>query len=262
MTNQHSAILSALTGPLALFCDFDGTLVDIAPTPDAIEVPGSLIERLANLEEVLGGAFAIITGRTIANVDGFLSSHSFSVSGSHGAERRHRGRRSEAPAALANTARTIEEVITSEFRDDDRILVERKPTGVAVHFRAAPEREDDVRAAMERALAQANQFHAIEGKMVIEARPRGTDKGAAISALMEEEPFKGRRPVFIGDDVTDEDGFRAVNAMGGIGIKVGAGESAAQFRLPDVNAVYELLDRLASGGAAKWQARYQSEAMK
>ena len=102
-----------------------------------------------------------------------------------------------------------------------------------------------MRAAMDHALESATDFHAIGGKKVIEARPKGTDKGAAIAALMQKPPFKGRTPVFIGDDVTDEDGFRTVNAMGGVTVKVGLGQSAARFRLPDVAAVYDLLQRLA-----------------
>ena len=245
MTNHYSAILSACAGPVAIFTDFDGTLVEIAPRPDAIEVPDFLANRLAALETALGGAFAIITGRTIDNIDGFLSSHPFSISGSHGAEQRHQGRTRPASSEHADAAARLSRILSDHFDGDDRILIEPKPAGVAVHYRAAPERSGDVRAAMDHALESATDFHAIGGKKVIEARPKGTDKGAAIAALMQKPPFKGRTPVFIGDDVTDEDGFRTVNAMGGVTVKVGPGQSAARFRLPDVAAVYDLLQRLA-----------------
>lgn len=252
MTDQFSAILSACAGPVALFIDFDGTLVDIAPRPDAIEVPETLIERLGALEESLGGALALISGRTIADIDGFLAEAPFTISGSHGAEQRHRGSRREPSLEHSATARTLSELLDTKFETDERILVERKPTGVAVHFRAAPERGGDVRAAMDGALAKTHGFHAIEGKMVIEARPSGTDKGNAITALMNDEPFRSRTPVFIGDDVTDEDGFRAVNALDGISVKVGPGETEARFRLPDVAAVHTLLDLLAARQATSF----------
>lgn len=251
MTNQLSAILSACAGPVAIFTDFDGTLVEIAPRPDAIDVPESLAGRLGALQSSLDGAFAIISGRTIANIDGFLSSPTFSISGSHGAEQRHLGRQSPASAEHAESAARISRTLSEQFDGDDRILVEPKPSGVAVHYRAAPERGPDVRRAMDRALERTPDFQAIDGKKVIEARPRGTDKGAAIAALMEQAPFSGRTPLFIGDDVTDEDGFRTVNAMGGITVKVGPGDSEARFRLPDVPSVLDLLDRLADGGQPK-----------
>lgn len=245
MTNHFSAILSACAGPVAIFTDFDGTLVEIAPRPDAIEVPDFLAGRLEALETALGGAFAIITGRTIDNIDGFLSSHPFSVSGSHGAEQRHQGETRPASSGHATAAAKLSRILSDHFYGDERILVEPKPAGVAVHYRAAPERGGDVQAAMDHALKSATDFHAIGGKKVIEARPKGTNKGAAIATLMQKPPFRGRTPVFIGDDVTDEDGFRTVNAMDGVTVKVGPGPSAAKFRLADIAAVYDLLKTLA-----------------
>ncbi|WP_196257968.1 trehalose-phosphatase [Pelagibacterium limicola] len=249
MTNTISAILSAYTDPVALFIDFDGTLVEIAPQPDAIHVPGALIDRLVSLERSLDGALALVTGRTIGDIDRFLSAHTLTISGSHGLERRHRGQTVEPPAHLSGAAEAISTLMARKFGEDERILIERKPAGVAVHYRAAPERGDEVRAEMAQALTETADFHMIDGKKVVEARPAGTDKGTAIAALMAEPPFSGRTPVFIGDDVTDEDGFRAVNAMGGIGIKVGEGDTAARFRLPDVGAVHELLEAFADGEA-------------
>jgi trehalose 6-phosphate phosphatase len=247
MTNQFSAILSASSGPVALFADFDGTLVEIAPRPDAIEVPEVLVERLRAVEKRLDGALAIISGRTIADIDSYLAAPNFTISGSHGAEQRHAGKLKPSPPEFSHAAAIIDKALRASFRDDHRILVERKPSGVAVHYRAAPERGGDVRVAMQHALAGAEGFHAIEGKKVIEARPEGADKGAAIAKLMQQSPFKDRTPMFIGDDITDEDGFRTVNAMGGITIKIGVGETDARFRLPDVSSVLEFLEMLAEG---------------
>lgn len=244
MSNPISAILSATAGPVAIFVDFDGTLVEIAPRPDAITVPASLANRLQALEDALDGAFAIVSGRTIANIDGFLS-HPFSISGSHGAEQRFGGHQSAARADYADAAKAIGQSLSRAFADDARILIEGKPAGVAVHYRAAPERGEDVRRAMQHALKDTHGFAAIDGRKVIEARPAGIDKGAAIAAMMAQPPFTGRIPVFIGDDVTDEDGFFAVNAVDGVTVKVGPGESAARFRLPDVSSVLALLDRFA-----------------
>ena len=140
MTNQFSAILSACAGPVAIFTDFDGTLVEIADRPDTIDVPTSLADRLGALKSSLDGAFAIISGRTIANIDSFLSSPALSISGSHGAEQRHLGHQRAASAEHSDSAARIARTLTEQFDGDDRILVEPKPSGVAVHYRAAPER--------------------------------------------------------------------------------------------------------------------------
>lgn len=245
MTDQISAILSACVGPVALFIDFDGTLVDIAPSPDAIEVPPSLLDRLGALDGTLDGALALVTGRMVADIEGFLPESQIVIAGSHGAEHRHRGSGTSMSPAHSVSAMALGDLLTTRFESDERILVERKPTGVAVHFRAAPERSDEVRTTVHRVLDAIEGFEAIEGKMVIEARPSGTDKGKAIASLMDSEPFRSRTPMFIGDDVTDEDGFRTVNAMNGVSIKIGPGPSQARFRLPDVPSVYRFLDLLA-----------------
>lgn len=242
MTQPISAILSAFTDQMALFTDFDGTLVEIAPKPDAIIVPPNLAERLTALDRVLAGAFAIVTGRTIDVIDGFLAAPVLSVSGSHGAERRHGNERAGPAPGYAAQARDIAREVRRAMGEDTRILIETKPSGVAIHYRAAPEREGEAHAALEAALETFGAFHAIAGKKVVEARPVGIDKGAAIATLMQEPPFAGRTPIFIGDDITDEDGFARVQTLGGFGVKVGDGATHARFRLPDVASVHILID--------------------
>lgn len=246
MTDLLSPILSDLRRPVALFTDFDGVLVEIAPTPDAISVPDDLPGRLEALNTALGGAFAIITGRPIAEIDAFLAlSRPLAISGSHGAETRRNGTLEPPNPALAATAHAIATRAQAALADTPGILIEAKPAGAAIHYRGAPEMRAQARAALEAAIADTPDFHIVSGKMVFEARRKGTDKGRAIAQWMNHPPFAGRVPVFIGDDVTDEDGFRAVQAMNGIGIKLGTGETQARFRLPDIATGYALFDAIA-----------------
>jgi trehalose 6-phosphate phosphatase len=124
------------------------------------------------------------------------------------------------------------------------LILEPKDGAVALHFRQAPELEEDCLLAMQAATAAHSGFALVPGKMVIEARPSGFDKGSALKAFMQEEPFAGRTPIFIGDDTTDEDGFRAAQELGGIGIKLGPGKTIARMRIADVASVYALLEGL------------------
>ncbi|WP_404402658.1 trehalose-phosphatase [Pelagibacterium halotolerans] len=243
MTDTLNAILSTLEDPVALFTDFDGVLVEIAPTPDAVAVPPELPQRLEALNDALDGAFAVITGRPVAEVDTLLSlSFPVAISGSHGAETRRDGAIDPIPPELTAAARQIARQAETALQDIPGILIEPKPAGVAVHYRAAPESREDALAALKAAISDRPDFHIIHGKKVFEARRKGADKGRAVTRWMRHPPFAGRIPVFIGDDITDEDAFRAVQSMGGIGIKVGEGETDARFRIADVATVYHLFD--------------------
>lgn len=244
MHHTVSAILSACAGPVALFLDFDGTLVEIAPSPDAVEVPPDLPGRLRSLFSALDGAVAVVTGRTIDAIDGFLPSQPFAITGGHGAERRLLDNREAVDPKVLDDAAAIAGRVTDTLGGEPGILIEPKPTGVAVHYRATPEKEALARAAMTQALDGYSQFHAIAGKMVIEARPEWANKGAAIERLMHVKPFASRTPIFIGDDVTDEDGFATADRLGGFGIKIGPGETRARFTLPDIAQLYAYLDAL------------------
>ncbi|MBV8688353.1 MAG: trehalose-phosphatase [Alphaproteobacteria bacterium] len=225
----------------ALFLDLDGTLIELADTPDSVRVPDALGELLGRLAHRLEGRVAIVSGRALADVDRHLGRVAVTVAGSHGAELRLRDGGAVArpappglEAARAAAARLA--------RDDSRLLIEEKPAGVAVHFRAAPEREAEV-GRFAAALAEQTGLRLQKGKMVAELLAPGCDKGEALRAMMAEPSFAGARPLFVGDDLTDEHGFEAAAAAGGGGILVGAPRAtAARWRIGGVAAVLRWLD--------------------
>lgn len=238
---------SALASPIAIFTDFDGTLVDLAPTPDAISVPETLADELIQAASDLDGAIAVISGRAIADLDKYIPPKSVALAGSHGAERR-RTDGSEVAIAVDRSVEAIERAARLQelVGGHPGLLLETKPGAVALHYRGAPELEALCRAAMEEAFADALGFSLLRGKMVIEARPSDLGKGEAIKAFAAEPPFRGRVPIFLGDDATDEDGFVAAQALGGVGIKVGPGETAARMRTPDAANARALIRELAA----------------
>ncbi len=228
-----------LSTAAALYLDFDGTLAEFALHPDAVVVSEPLPELLLALQQRLGGAVAVVTGRPLAAVDAMIDPVRLPGAGLHGAEIRPDGDSAPAPdrpPAAAALARALHE----RFGADPRLLVEDKGAAIALHYRRAPEREAECVDAM-RALAPAEAFDVMAGNRVVEARPRGTDKGAALRRLALGAPFSGRQPVFVGDDVTDEDGFRAAEQLGGYGVKVGPGRTSARYRIDEVTRVHEWL---------------------
>jgi trehalose 6-phosphate phosphatase len=231
---------------LAVFTDFDGTLVEIAETPDAVEVSSNLADQLDRTARDFDRAFAVITGRAIADIDRFLSPLHLPVAGAHGAQRRRAdGTLQELDASISVAADEIADHLQPLVQANPDLLLEPKEGAVALHFRQAPELEQACLIAMQEAVAVHPDFTLVEGKMVIEARPAGFDKGSALRAFMQEEPFVGRIPIFIGDDKTDEDAFRVAQELGGIGIKLGSGETVARMRIADVASVHALLQGLA-----------------
>ena len=236
-----------LTGEHALFLDFDGTLVEIAPTPEGVVVPDGLVPLLARLSTKLGGAVAIVSGRNLDDVTGFLAPLVLPGAGTHGMERRLSDGTLELPDPdVAAEAREMAEAIATKTASLDGVRIERKPYSVGLHYRAAPHFEAQCNRILENAIrGRRNGWEIMRGKLIAEARLAGHSKAGSVGAFMTEEPFAGRVPVFIGDDVTDEAGFEAVAAHGGFGIKVGMGESAARFRLPGPEAVRHYLGALA-----------------
>ncbi|MBU1336240.1 MAG: trehalose-phosphatase [Alphaproteobacteria bacterium] len=227
---------------LAIFTDFDGTLVELAETPDAIEVADTLLEELRHAMRELDSAFAVLTGREIADIDKYLAPLHLPVAGAHGTQRRRADGVLEAidPATIRG-AEAIAQSVQPLILANPDLLLEKKEGAVALHYRQAPELEAAVRSAMEEAVRDTAGFGLVPGKMVLEARPLGVSKGEALRAFMREEPFIGRTPIFIGDDVTDEDGFIAAQDLGGVGIKLGDGETAARMRIPNVASVHALI---------------------
>lgn len=220
----------------ALFLDFDGTLVELAETPDAVRVAGRLPMLLRSLGQHLGGRLAIISGRSIGDLERHLDCSDTAVSGSHGHELRFADGTHVPVSVPGGLDRAIAEAKLFA-RDLPGLLVEEKPAGVAVHYRQAPERADEVSRFMS-ALAEAAGMAVQAGKMLVELRPAGVDKGKALRAFMAEPPFAGARPVFVGDDLTDEHAFEAAAELGGAGILVGPPrETAALYRLESVAAV-------------------------
>lgn len=220
-----------------LLLDFDGTLVEIIDRPDAVVVDESLARLLERLVGTFAGRVALVSGRSVAQIEGFLGyrAEGIAVVGSHGAELRIGGHRivPPRPAVLVEAERALD----AAFAGVEGVVIEVKSLGVAVHYRLAPMQEAAARAVIER-FAGKEGLVVQEGKMMVELRTGGHDKGSGIAALLEQAPFAGHIPVFVGDDVTDEAGFEAVAERGGIGVLVGAERlSAARFRLDDVTAV-------------------------
>ena len=207
-------------GEVALLLDLDGTLLDIAPTPDQVVVPPGLMAALRGLRTHLGGALAVVTGRPIDQIDGLLADVPYAVAGEHGGAIRHAPGASVRRAALPDPP---VEWILEAARIAERhpgVLLEQKQRGFVFHYRQVPDLGPVLHAAALDLLAGSGQFQVLEALMAWEIRPRGVDKGVAVAALMEEAPFASRRPVFIGDDVTDEDGMEAARALGGAGLRV------------------------------------------
>lgn len=206
----------------ALLLDLDGTLLDIAPTPDAVVVPIGLTDTLHRLRDRLGGAIAIVTGRTADVIDRLLGDGSFALAAEHGGTvRRLPGAALErADTHLVSPPNAWIEATKRLADAHPGALIERKALGFTLHYRAVPEAGSLFRDALLAMLAGSPAFELLPGKHVWEVRPRGIDKGTAVRALMAGPPFAGRLPLFIGDDVTDEDGMRVVRAMGGVGLQV------------------------------------------
>ena len=242
---------------LAIFTDFDGTLVEIAETPDAVEVPESLADQLQRAAQELDSAFAVLTGREIADIDRYLAPLHLPVAGAHGTQRRRADGVVETvdPAAIIG-AEEIAHAVSPLVMAHPGLLMETKEGAVAVHFRQAPELEAAVRIAMEEAVHSVTDFTLVPGKLVLEARPRASSKGQALRAFMREEPFLGRTPIFIGDDTTDEDAFVAAQDLGGVGIKLGEGDTAARMRIANVASVHALIRGLSDIAARERSATH------
>lgn len=222
----------------ALYLDFDGTLTDIAPHPDLVQVRAELPGQLRALQHHLQGAVAIITGRQLGVVDELISPLQMPAAGLHGAELRHADGIISGVRPAPGLPALLRD-LHAHFASQPGIFIEDKSTGVALHYRQAPALADECLQTLERLLPEGLDL--ITGHMLVEARPVGVNKGHALKSLAARPPFTGRTPVFVGDDVTDEDGFYAASALGGHGIKVGQGETLARYRCRDVQAVHDWL---------------------
>jgi trehalose 6-phosphate phosphatase len=225
----------------SLFLDFDGTLVEIAETPDAVRVDPALPALLTRLSERMQGRVAIVSGRPADEVRALLAPAELPVAGSHGLEIVDAAGSVTAPSRPEGLDAAL--AAAAAWRDRfPGVLVEDKPFGVGLHFRGAPEAADEAEA-LARRLADEHGLTIQHGKMIVELRLPGHDKGGAVSLLMAEPLRRHTRPVFIGDDVTDEAGFVAADALDGAGILVGAWrDTAATYRLACVADTLAWLD--------------------
>ncbi|HEY7942949.1 MAG TPA: trehalose-phosphatase [Casimicrobiaceae bacterium] len=226
----------------ALFVDFDGTLVEIAATPDRIEIAADLSALLQRVASRLDGAFAVISGRPLADLTRRLVGYSGAVAGNHGLERRSAAGIVHRPRADP-TLELVWPAIRQFAALTPGVTIEDKGLAIAIHYRGRPELAETCRRVAERAvLLSENQLTMLTGKMVIELRPRGVDKGHAAQAFLAEPEFRNKRPVFVGDDWTDEAGFAVANRLDGIAIHVGDGKTIARYRLDSVAAVIRWLE--------------------
>ncbi len=231
------------------FLDFDGTIVDIADRPEGVRIRQELVHLLVELDQVTKGALVLVSGRSISDLDGFLKPLRLRAAGLHGSEYRlHRDGEVDRCQLPASALDPIRPQLRAFGAKHDRIQLEDKSVSIAIHYRRAPEQKEAVRKLAEKACGVLGAaFTCLAGKMVYEIKPSDVHKGQAIERFMTGREFYGRRPVFVGDDVTDEDGFRACNLRGGVSVRVGTPNepTEARFRLTNVDDVEEWLGRVA-----------------
>jgi len=228
-------------GHSALFLDFDGTLADLACRPDAVRVPPDLPELLDAWHTRLDGALAIVTGRARDDLARWLPAHRWPGAFEHGAVRV--GADGQERVLQTADLTPVAEAARSFASRHTGVLVEIKRTSLALHYRLNPSLGTACVDTLARAIDDRPGLRLLHGKAVVEVKATEAGKGQAIEAFMREPPFQGRQPWFAGDDVTDEDGFSVVDALGGNSIKVGAGPSRAAHRCAGPQALRSWLRR-------------------
>lgn len=238
MVEKNLSGTSAVTQPPAtldwarhaLFLDFDGTLAPLAETPDAVKMGPATTRLLHRALQETEGAVAVISGRRLDDLSGLMDGLRLPLSGSHGVEIRLPGAPDSTgggadPAALDRAHERL-----AALAAKGGLLLERKPGAVALHYRNRPDMDETCRTAVAEAAA-AEGLRVMHGNCVSEAAPEGIDKGTALRGFLTDPPFRGRRPVMIGDDTTDEDGFAAAQAEGGFGLRIGGTTTCARYRV-------------------------------
>src|SRR5712671_6444958 len=227
-----------LPADAGFFLDIDGTLLDIAERPQLVRVDDDLGHLLGRIRDASGGALALISGRSVAEIDR-LFGRNFCAAGQHGAERRDAaGKMHQHRVPLAGLKKALKR-LRAMAAEHPALVLEDKGMNLALHYRSAPELAATVHEALRRLVEElGDDFELQSGKMVMEIKPSGKDKGTAIE-------------VFIGDDLTDEFGFELINRVGGCSVKVGEGSSAAHWRLPNADAVRAWLKRFVERGREK-----------
>ena len=231
----------------AILLDIDGTILDFAPSPRQVWVPTGLRQTLARLDELTGGALALVSGRSLHDIDLIFSPLQLPAIGGHGVELRATAGMEpkrcapEMDPALKRSLASIAEL-------GPGILVEDKGYSLALHYRLAPEKGEAVRLAVESICVDAppGSVDILPGKMVVEIKPLGINKASAVSELMTYPPFAGRNPIFIGDDTTDEPVFGIIPKFGGLGFSVGRVVADANGHFDKPESVRAWLARIAN----------------
>ena len=240
-------MMPPVSGNTALLLDIDGTLLDLARTPDRVKVPAELLRSLEKLSHQLHGAVAFVSGRSLESIDTLFAPFQPAAIGAHGGE--IRGVDGEV-TRIAPLPDSIREIFAGLAEHIPGLLLEDKKSALALHYRLAPEAEPVLKSAMEKhaALFAAEKVNILHGKAVIEVRPHGIDKGSAVLKLARQKPFKGRAVLFGGDDTTDMDGFRILPELGGRGFSVGRRFAGAEHVFDTPRAVRQWLSRVAERG--------------
>ena len=238
----------------ALFLDFDGVIAEIAPTPDAVEVPDARARIIAAWREASGEAVALVSGREIDDLRSVFPAYDGAISGGHGAETEMPGGERERADADIEAAKECGDAMEAFAAARPGLLFERKRAGGVLHYRRDPGQEHAAWAMVEALIEGRPGLEAQPAKMAVEVKPSGFSKGSVIEALMERQPFQGRTPIYVGDDTTDEAAFRVVNAMDGLSIKIGEGPTEAKHAFTSAARLFAWLGerlRMASTGATR-----------
>ncbi|ALN72513.1 trehalose-phosphatase [Aureimonas sp. AU20] len=225
----------------ALFIDFDGTLVDLVDDPSKVVLSPEAVRRLGEIQDACQGAFAVVSGRRIVDLDHFLRPLRFAAAGVHGLERRDGPGEPVVPLAGPEGLDPLRVALSAGVVEEPRLRLEDKKTALVVHYRGHPELQEAAIRLVSAAVDEQLGFAVMKGDNIVEVHLAGMDKGKAIEALMAHAPFQGRVPIYLGDDTTDEFGFYAVRKLGGISVKVGEGATEAEYRLASVDSVHRWL---------------------
>ncbi|MEA9487758.1 trehalose-phosphatase [Xanthomonas campestris] len=247
MADLHSHLPSPplLDDACALFLDVDGTLIDFAHTPEAVQLLPEVSDAIARLSERLGGAVALVSGRPLSQLDALFAPLLLPAAGLHGHElRSDAAARAAMPQDTSEWLHGLHQRAAALTQRHPGVLVEDKGVSVALHWRAQPLAGPDVLAFAQQEIAQLSGYRLQPGDHVVEFVPEGSNKGLAVEQLMQQPAFAGRTPVFVGDDLTDEFGFQAANRLGGWSVLVGdRAQTDARFRVSGTAAVHAWLQR-------------------
>jgi trehalose 6-phosphate phosphatase len=230
--------------PLCLFLDVDGTLLELADTPDGVEVRPSLRSLMDSASRAVDGALALVSGRSLQQLDRIFSPRQWPAAGLHGLERRDASGRIHRPHGSHPDLLSLRPQLEALARRDPGLILEDKGGTFALHFRQAPQLERELTDEMAALVERLGQdYHLQPGSFVLELKPSGVSKAHAIDEFLAEPPFAGRRPLFAGDDLTDLDGFAAVERRGGVSVSVGQ-RVKGMIALPDPRTLHRFLKEL------------------